>query len=106
MNIKSDPMLPYHRYRLDDFRCEYEALAKVDPDGEWYKREEVDDRIAYLERLVSSLEKDADRLDKLGRMAMRGKVSIVDTGVIPYRVCLNGQVLGNGLRQVIDKAIE
>lgn len=55
---------------------------------------------------IEALRKDAERFAKLERMAQRQKVTINDTGVIPYRVCLNGQVLGNNLREVVDKAIE
>jgi hypothetical protein len=53
---KSDPMLPYHCYGLDTFRHEYEALARVDSDGIWYKREEVDAEIERLRARVTELE--------------------------------------------------
>lgn len=75
--------------------------------GNHYKHEEVDQARGELITCINrAIGEDAKRIDKLATMALRQKVSIVDTGVIPYRVCLNGQVLGNSLREVIDKAIE
>jgi len=56
-------MLPYRCYGLDDFRCEYEALAKVDPDGAWYKREEVD---ALIATLVEAMQRAADSFRSAG----------------------------------------
>ena len=52
MREKSDPMLPYHCYGLDHFYHEYEALARVDTDGCWYKRDEVDAELAALREEV------------------------------------------------------
>lgn len=52
MREKSDPMLPYHCYGLDHFCHEYEALARVDTDGCWYKRDEVDAELAALREEV------------------------------------------------------
>lgn len=76
---------------------------------------EHDEDVDRMERAAEVVEKlsaecnqlrlDGGRIDKLATMALSQKVSITDTGVIPYRVCLNGQVLGNSLREVIDKAI-
>lgn len=57
MREKSDPMLPYHCYGLDQFRYEYEALARVDPDGCWYKRDEVDAELAALRKHRDALNK-------------------------------------------------
>ena len=48
MKAERDAMLPYHCYGLDDFRCEYDALARVDTDGVWYRREDVDALIVAL----------------------------------------------------------
>lgn len=52
MREKSDPMLPYHCYGLDHFYHEYEALARVDTHGCWYKRDEVEAELAALREEV------------------------------------------------------
>lgn len=86
--------------------AEMEAL-RVDAEigQRWNRDSSLETWFPYTAEELARLRLDETRINKLAHMALYQKVSIVDTGVIPYRVCLNGAVLGSSLREVIDKAI-
>lgn len=82
-----------------------ELIGDAEIGRRWRSNSSLEEWFPLSAEELKSAKADVTRLNKLSRMALSQKVSIVDTGVIPYRVCLNGQVLGDSLREVIDKAI-
>lgn len=82
-----------------------ELIGDAEIGRRWRSNSSLEEWFPLSAEELKSAKADVTRLNKLSRMALSQKVSIVDTGVIPYRVCLNGQVLGGSLREVIDKAI-
>lgn len=48
-------MQKYRCYYTNDFRDDYDAMAKQDDDGDWYLVEDVDARIAALEGALREL---------------------------------------------------
>ena len=55
MKTESDPMLPRRCFCYDQFGDEMAAIASVDPEGDWYRREEVDALVADHDRIVAEL---------------------------------------------------
>lgn len=48
-------MKKYRCYYLNDFRDDYDAMCKEDADGDWYRVEDADKRIAELEASMDVL---------------------------------------------------
>lgn len=64
-------MKKYRCYYLNDFRDDYDALSKEDADGDWYSADDVDARIAELERRLTFAE-DAAAKGELARQNAGG----------------------------------
>lgn len=78
MRDKSDPMLPYRCYGLDQFRHEYEALARVDSDGCWYKRDEVDAELESLRAELAAKEAECEGLRRALKNLRDDAASTID----------------------------
>ena len=105
-----DPLTTF----IDSMRCPQcdllrlelgECRADAELGRQWRTDSSLEKWFPFTAEELERGKRDTARINKLAHMALTQKVSIVDTGVIPYRVCLNGQVLGGSLREVIDKAI-
>lgn len=75
--------------------------------GRVREAETVTALVEIIGSMNAAVPRDTERMNKLALMALKPphRVTIVDTGITPYRVCLNGQVLGGSIREVVDKAI-
>lgn len=67
-------MNKYHCYYLNDFRDDYPAMAKEDPDGDWYRVEDVEDMTARLladkNARIAELEEALKQREEQLRMAL------------------------------------
>lgn len=54
-------MKKYHCYYLNDFRDDYPAMSKEDPDGDWYRAEDVDAELDTMNLAVGYFHEENDR---------------------------------------------
>lgn len=76
-------MKKYRCYYLNDFRDDYDALSKEDPDGEWYRVEDVEAHFAEINKALTEL-REAFSAVCNRRDEMAARIEELETALRPF----------------------